>query len=158
MARREADRDGNATCLPAGGSRSHHHLLHAGSGPLAERRLRRLPALTDLLDVRDEREAADRPVKDAVSIPFAELGARTAELPSNDRPIRVAAIGPAALNAVNLLKDSGRDAVRENTLSWGGREQMRLWPPNPFFIDAVSGLSPGKAIDFACGAGRDSVA
>jgi tellurite methyltransferase len=93
----------------------------------------------------------------AVWIPIAELAARTMELPPKHETIRVADTGPEAHQAIALLTQIGRQAILVKAEE-GAPQPGRLWEPNPFLLEILPQLQPGKALDLACGSGRDAVA
>jgi tellurite methyltransferase len=113
------------------------------------------------LDPRPAADAGLRPIVDAVNIPLVELPQRTCELPPRDQMIGVVGSAPAAEQAVTWLAAHGRRAavqpdscyVTEATAAWVGR----LWRPNPFLAEVLPRLTPGRALDLACGTGRDAV-
>ncbi|MBU1957841.1 methyltransferase domain-containing protein [bacterium] len=113
-----------------------------------------------LLDPRPAGEAAQRPVADSVSIPFAELPQRTHELPPHHRTIHVA--GPTTLvqEVVTWLRNNDRRAVAvpdfRHSDAAGSNAVGRLWEPNGFLAEILPQLPPGTALDLACGTGRDA--
>jgi tellurite methyltransferase len=120
--------------------------------------------LARFLDPRPSLEAFKSPIIDAVNIPFEELDARSAELPSRRKPIQV--VGPESLVAetVNFLRIRGREAMAVNDFSFGKNKSVgRLWQPHDWLESAVAtrneecGKEPGSACDLGCGGGRDSV-
>jgi SAM-dependent methyltransferase len=112
---------------------------------------------TDLLDVRAAAEARSSPILNAACIPLAELPDAGSELPSEEIPVRVANTGPEAAEAVELLVSMGRKAALETCFVFGSSQSpLRLWSPNPFLAEVLPELMPGRAVDLACGAGRDA--
>jgi len=94
------------------------------------------------------------------------------ELPSRHSRVVVAGPEPWRSEAWAFLVASGRDAVLAET--WIFSEQSaiqnqkfeirnpqakigRLWQPNEFLIEVSERLTLGRALDLACGTGRDSV-
>jgi SAM-dependent methyltransferase len=114
-----------------------------------------------LLDPRSAAEAAAQPIHDAVNIPLAELPRRTHELPPRQEVVRV--VGPAEVvaAAVAWLEQHGRLAVAEAPFSYESaataRGWGRLWEPTEFLAEMLPQLPAGRALDLACGVGRDSV-
>lgn len=113
------------------------------------------------LDPRPADEARSRPIVDAVNIPLLEVPDRTHELPPKDETIDVVGPRESARATVNWLRDNGRrgrlvddaDEARRNDPT--GR--LRLWRPNPWLEQILPGIEPGRALDLACGTGRDAV-
>jgi SAM-dependent methyltransferase len=114
-----------------------------------------------LLDPRPAGEAAAQPIADAVNIPLAELPDRTHELPPRGEEVPV--IGPRALaeQAVACLTRNGRRAVVQPDFHYSAASDPtrigRLWRPNPFLAEVLPQLTPGRALDLACGCGREAV-
>lgn len=113
------------------------------------------------LDPRPAAEAAARPITDSVNIPRAELPGRTHELPRPTTCIYVA--GPADLvtDTVAWLNAHGRRAEAATSLTPVTADSeptpRRLWSPNDLLLEALPQLAPGRALDLACGTGRDAV-
>lgn len=113
--------------------------------------------LRKFLDPRSRAESVAKPIADAVNIPLDELPSRTHELPSRNREIQVAGPEATAILAVNALQSLGRIASPSAEWEYGPSEQPgRLWEPNAFLQDVLP-ASPGRALDLACGTGRDAV-
>jgi SAM-dependent methyltransferase len=113
-----------------------------------------------LLDPRSAREAAAAPIRGAVNIPFAELAARMHELPPADEPVAVAGPDPVVQAAHAELSARGRSVVAVVNWAYGADppgEVGRLWSPARFLEEAAGGLRPGRALELACGTGRDAV-
>jgi SAM-dependent methyltransferase len=114
-----------------------------------------------LLDPREAGQAAGEPIADAVNIPFSELPERVYELPPRDQELGV--VGPASLarDVVTWLGSIGRRAVAVETDTQRGKVSGvylgRLWEPNPFLCEVLRQLTPGAAVDLACGTGRDAI-
>ena len=89
-------------------------------------------------------------------IPLKELADRTAELPSKGQTVHLVQTGDF-LGARELLEGLGRPVVFVRP-SPGPPAFGRLWSPNPFLESCLPHLSPGLAIDLACGGGREAVA
>jgi SAM-dependent methyltransferase len=111
------------------------------------------------LDPRDELKASAEPIKDAVNVPLIQLPDRMHELPSRRAAVQV--VGPEALASatVDWLRAHGREAVRVTEYEPDPNPvPRRLWDPNPFLMEVLPHLPPGRAADIACGTGRDAVA
>jgi tellurite methyltransferase len=124
--------------------------------------MERLPlAECHYLDVRPAPESAAAPYADAVNIPLDEFPQRTHELPP--RGERVLVVGPAELTerAVLALRDLGRIPVQGEPGKPAPRNAPptvgRLWRPNDYLTFVAPRLSPGRALDLACGVGREAV-
>ncbi len=113
------------------------------------------------LDPRDADDALVRPIVSAVNIPLSEMAGRTHELPPRDEMIDV--VGPAdlAAQAVAWLSDNGRRgrAVERFDYADPYAEAVtgRLWRPNPWLEQILPEFEPGRALDLACGMGREAV-
>lgn len=59
----------------------------------------------------------------------------------------------------NSTGNMDRSAVTANGAVWDERYSTNAWPtdPNESLVDLVTKLNPGKAIDFGCGTGRNSI-
>jgi SAM-dependent methyltransferase len=70
-------------------------------------------------------------------------------------------VGPEAegRDAVWLLKRLERRAILEAEWSYAaeGGPLYRLWEPTDFLRESAEHLAPGRALDLACGTGRDAV-
>jgi len=114
-----------------------------------------------LLDPRAAAEAAARPIHDAVNIPLAELPLRTHELPPRQEVVRVAGPPEAVAATVAWLGQHGRQGVAEARFSYESAATAggsgRLWEPTEFLAEVLPQLAAGRALDLACGVGRDSV-
>jgi SAM-dependent methyltransferase len=114
-----------------------------------------------LLDPREAEEAKAQPIADAVNIPFSELAERLHELPPRDEEVGV--VGPTALvqKVTAWLAVRGRRGVAVESFAplrdADASEFGRLWEPNAFLSNVLPGLPPGRALDLACGTGRDAV-
>jgi len=113
-----------------------------------------------LLDPRPAAEAAKRPIHSAVNIPADELATRVHELPPRGRLIRVANVASGEA-AVKWLRSNGRKGnltpfrYRPPDEPWP--YVGRLWHPSRFLSATATRLEPGRALDVACGTGRDAV-
>lgn len=114
-----------------------------------------------LLDPRPATDAARLPIEDAVNIPLAELPERVYELPGRDEAISVVGPSPWAEQAVAWLVQNGRRAALRRDFEYaeaaGPVRLGRLWGPNRFLAEVLPVLAPGRALDLACGTGRDAV-
>lgn len=115
----------------------------------------------ELLDPRREQEAAERPIARAVNIPFDALAQRVHELPPRAFVVRVADVGEASRRAVEWLRGAERRVelapVPDDAVPAGAPLRGRLWEPNLFLQQVVANARPGRALDLACGAGREAV-
>jgi SAM-dependent methyltransferase len=109
-----------------------------------------LPPLTDRLDA----SLSGTTNVGAVHIAHTELRARTHELPPKDRLIRVVAGGEDALP---VLAELGRRAVREDTPPDFNAGPLRMWEPNGFLERALPNEPVMNALELACGSGREAV-
>ena len=117
----------------------------------------------DWLDPREAAEAVAEPIVGAVNIPFSELGGRVGELPPADEEIGI--VGPAELarRVIVWLAERGRRSNWITTRSLSptrkldGSQIGRLWRPNAFLEEVIPQLKPGRALDLACGTGREAV-
>ena len=124
-----------------------------------------------LIDVRRERQFLAGHVPGAVGIPLEELGRRVHELPPRESPLRVGDTDPArAAAAAEVLRTRGHLVTLEflvpPKLLETGPSRTRLWRPNAFLVEALSRINaeatraaptPPRALDIACGSGRDAV-
>lgn len=122
-----------------------------------------------LVDTRPERDFVQGHVPGAAGFPLEELPARVHELPPRDQPLRLtddepdraeraARILRARGHAVDIVSCPPPDARAET-----GPSRAQLWRPSPLLPFALTliarhGPGPGRrALDVACGAGRDAV-
>lgn len=128
--------------------------------------MQRLPLIpVSILDPRSAAEAAVRPIRDAVNIPFDELSGRTHELPPRERIVYVANAAEfhnTSVAAAEWLHGNGRRADLTEQVEFiesvDARNCVgRLWTPSEFLVEVASELPAGRALDIACGAGRDAV-
>lgn len=96
------------------------------------------------------------PIEDAVNIPLDELPDRMHELPPRSRLITVVAKDELAAKTLEVLEASGREA-RSTSEFEVGEAGGRLWEPSAFLAEVLPSLVSGKALDLACGSGRDAV-
>jgi SAM-dependent methyltransferase len=123
---------------------------------------------TDLLDVRPADDFVSHHAPGAASIPVEQLPTRVHELPPVELPVRL--FDPEsqrAQAAVDFLVTRGHHVsvvkLPPTALSQQGEATARLWRPNPFLVEALARISTidssvnPRAIDIACGSGRDAV-
>lgn len=119
-----------------------------------------------VLDARDAEAFARGHLAGAGRIAPDEFRARRAELPPRTTPVTVVHDDPAeARRAASTLALLGyRDVVWLDAplaaLPGGHADTgpaARLWRPSPFLERVTPLLPPGRALDFASGAGRDAV-
>jgi SAM-dependent methyltransferase len=124
-----------------------------------------------ILDVRAEARFAAGHAAGAANIPLEELAARSHELPPKGAAVNLFDDDPERRRqAAEALRLRGY-AVREASLSAAelresGPSRARLWRPSPFLVEALEyirqtsieeGRMPPRALDLACGAGREAV-
>ena len=123
-----------------------------------------------ILDVRPQAAFVAGHAPGAVNIPLEEFAARTHELPPKGAAVGLFHDDPDVLAiAACVLRNRGY-AVREISLAPSelcecGPSRARLWQPSPFLVEALEcirarrsgGAAPGRALDLACGGGRDAV-
>lgn len=128
---------------------------------------------TPLLDVRPSPAFAELHRSGAVNIPLEELARRIHELPPRDAPVRI-----YDDDATRARWAASRLRARDRTVAeivygreWleagptqTGTSQHRLWRPHRLLEEAVNHarrlwgeLSGRRALDIACGSGRDAV-
>lgn len=114
-----------------------------------------------MLDVRKAGEFARGHFAQSVNIPLEELPARMYELPEKGASLRVYHDRPELLRAAaDLLGSRGYPitAVSHLPLTDCGASSLRLWQPSPFLEKALAiAPSRGRALDIACGSGREAV-
>lgn len=118
------------------------------------------PALVPLLRLLDPRPsalAASEPIAESVNIADDELHGRMHELPPRHGRVLIAGPEPWAGKARDLLLTSGREAEISTEWTFGQSQKGRLWQPNEFLLQTACQLTPGRALELACGSGRDAV-
>ncbi len=119
-----------------------------------------------ILDVRASADFAAGHLPGAGNVPFAELAARTVELPARDEPLLVAAGKTRdALEAALTLEGLGFESVAylDSPLAAHPRAlvdrgpKARLWSPAPFLLEVADRLPRGRALDVAAGSCRNAV-
>lgn len=139
--------------------------MSAGRGrqynaPMADR----APAL---LDVRPEPAFLAGHAPGAAGFPLEELPRRVHELPPAAEPLRVTDADAArAADAAAFLRRRGHAVVevvpwRAGAQTEFGPSRVRLWRPTAFLTESLAriraaGARPGRALDVACGTGRDA--
>jgi SAM-dependent methyltransferase len=113
--------------------------------------------LVDYLDPRPAALALELPIANSVNIPLDELSSRMHELPSRQSPVRVAAPEPYREEAAQFLSIQEREVILAEDWRYGPVEPGRLWSPNDLVLDNPFLERPGRALDLACGTGRDAV-
>lgn len=117
----------------------------------------RIP-LARLLDPRPEAVARSNPIRDSVNIPTAELADRTHELPPRDIEVSIAEV-EGAKEVLEWMQSIERQAKVDRDFEFGADGPRRLWLPNPFLEEVLASdiATQGRALDLACGSGRDAV-
>jgi SAM-dependent methyltransferase len=126
-----------------------------------------------VLDVRDEVAFAAGHAAGAVNIPAQEIAQRTHELPLKGATIRLFDADSDRLAIVACMLRTRGYEVEEVPLTAGdltetGPSSQRLWRPSPFLVEALDWIGshaaaappralPVRALDVACGAGREAV-
>ncbi|HEX5241624.1 MAG TPA: methyltransferase domain-containing protein [Tepidisphaeraceae bacterium] len=123
-----------------------------------------------LLDVRCEEEFLAGHVPGAVNIPLAELTQRLHELPDRGATLHLVKFDDAdSSEAQTFLEQRGLEVLpvtaTRDELTESGPSSARLWQPNAFLIEALAAINrqsssanpPLRALDVACGSGRDAV-
>ncbi len=115
-----------------------------------------LPPLRELLDPQPEGSSF---VAGAVRIPWNEIESRPNELAARGCEVRVADIEPYASKAGEALDRMGRRWSLAPARPSDREEPGRLWSPNAWLEEWLSGWPlAGRALDIACGSGREAVA
>lgn len=110
------------------------------------------------LDPRELAEARETPIFGAANIPLSEIALRTHELPPSPGAILIAAEPELAHSTADWLLTKGRVCkIVEYCFAPATTPPGRLWAPNALLEEAVSARRPGRALDLACGSGRDAV-
>ena len=130
-----------------------------------------------MLDTREADAFAAGHLAGSGHVPSAELAARRSELPPREIALLVVAEdGPAAASAAAVLEGLGYASVSWLDASLAALEggladrapAARLWRPAPFLEEVLPLVAPPRgadepdggrprALDLACGAGRDAV-
>jgi tellurite methyltransferase len=126
-----------------------------------------------LIDVRPERAFLDAHAPGAAHIPLEELAGRVHELPAVAHPLRVFDVDPQRSDAAaEILRHRGHVVtvvvIEGSELTEPGPSHVRLWRPSAFLVRSLkhirlenpafqSDLHRPRAIDIACGTGRDAV-
>jgi len=117
------------------------------------------------LDVRDEPAFAAGHLPGAGHVPESDWERRTAELPPRDEPVVVVADDPGVAQRVaDRMEASGfahadwlERPWRELGVAADRGPAARLWRPAPFLERVLPAIPRGRALDLACGSGRDAV-
>jgi tellurite methyltransferase len=116
-----------------------------------------------ILDTRPFADFVAARAHDAVNIPVEELAARVHELPVGGTAVTVFDVDPARVRrAETFLAERGHPVsvlpVESVKLTAAGRSAARLWQPSPFLVEVLPLIARrGRALDVACGTGRDAV-
>lgn len=114
---------------------------------------------TLLLDPRDEAAARAGPILGAANIPATELTSRAFELPPRNVEVAIADVGDDARRAAATLAAMHRLCRVTGGFEYAAPDAAccyRLWRPAAWLEACVVGLTPGRALDLACGSGRES--
>lgn len=121
-----------------------------------------------LLDVRANAAFVAGHVPGSASIALEELQRRTHELPQADETIRVIDADPnRARGAAEFLSRRGHTVQitpwQSQFATELGLPRVRLWKPSAFLVEAMEHIHASgagrklRAVDLACGCGRDAV-
>lgn len=113
------------------------------------------------LDPRPAEVAARQPLPESVNIPFSELPDRVHELPPREQELSVVGPAPLAREVVAWLTAADRRATALTTpLALGQPDPLELghlWEPNAFLAETLPQIHSGRALELACGTGRDAI-
>ena len=113
------------------------------------------------LDLRQSAAFVRGHAPESVNIPLTELASRMYELPEKGASLRLFHDDPQELaRALELLTNRGYQvsAIPTPALTVTGGSQQRLWRASPILDEALTlTAQPGRALDLACGSGRESV-
>lgn len=142
----------------------------------ADNRVSMPPTSLSLVDCREFGAFCQGHIKDACSIPAAELAQRMNELPKNSELLAVCGDTDSLPQACDFLAGKGYQVAQQ--IHWTaelnaclqaaglletGAHSQRLWQPAPLIARFVAefmptyGIVPGAGLDIGCGAGRDMV-
>jgi tellurite methyltransferase len=123
-----------------------------------------------ILDVRSKESFAAGHAPGAVNVPLEQFAARVHELPPKGSAVSLFDSDPDRLRqAAAALRlrgyTVGEAALSAADLHERGPSRAHLWQPSPFLVEAMdcirsragAGSSPRRALDVACGTGRDAV-
>jgi SAM-dependent methyltransferase len=110
------------------------------------------------LDPRPEALSRESPLERAANIPVEELPDRLHELPPKEETVSIVGGPPWADAAATFLRDGGREAVLADVGPAEEWQPFRLWRPNVFLAEVLPQMTPGRALDLGCGAGREAAA
>lgn len=111
--------------------------------------------------------SVSQPYRGVVYIPFECLSQRQHELPPPHRPIRLLHDGADVPLAEAWLRERGYQVqvVAPESVAipaLDANDSFRLWEPNPFLMEVLADWQvppePRRALDLACGSGREAVA
>ncbi len=111
--------------------------------------------LARFLDPRPAALAAERPIEDAVNIPFSELHYRLGELAAPEHPVLLCDVD-GCQEAAEFLRSGSRKVTVTSGWRFGAQKLGRLWSPSGFLEGWVRDKSPGSVLDLGCGSGRES--
>ena len=109
------------------------------------------------VSILDPRLTISEPIQASVHIPYTELPYRVHELPPKGQHLMVADFGDESLAALEWLGSNGRQPSLTADFTFGDDGLARLWAPNAFLESCLGQIPHGKALDIACGSGRDAV-
>ena len=119
------------------------------------------------IDVRCEAQFLAAHLPGSANISLEDLAVRVHELPRATEPVRI--IDSDASRAAEAARFLSRRGHRVSVIPWEpsklsetGPSRVRLWEPNPFLVEALGAIASGgavagRALDVACGSGRDAV-
>ena len=126
-----------------------------------------------VLDVRPAAEFERRHLVEAVNIPLEELAQRIHELPEKGERLAIFEVNEErARSAEAMLRLRGRTLIQvrcgaaflESRPTASGPSGARLWQPHRLLVQAVEyaagawgSVQGRRAVDIACGSGRDAV-
>ncbi|HRI43855.1 MAG TPA: class I SAM-dependent methyltransferase [Fimbriimonadaceae bacterium] len=110
-----------------------------------------------LRDLLDPRPRPEPPFRGAVWIPATEIETRIQELPKPGESVGVAQ-AEGASSAIEILVRLGREPRLVELVEFAqDADRGRLWRPNPLTETFAAAGETGRALDIACGGGRDAV-
>lgn len=123
------------------------------------------PSSPALLDIRPSGAFAASHVPRSANIPLEQLTARVHELPDRSAPLCLIDTDPLRIaEAQSALASRGYRCIDRlasaDDLAESGPPRVRLWQPTPLLRQALAArpVPPAaRALDLACGTGRDAV-
>ena len=126
------------------------------------------------LDLRSGDDFNERHIRNTTSLPWTRLANSMHELPDKHHVLQLLGTTDELCEATAFLTEKGYQVVREiestpNLWQWAEEKQLLdsgcksipLWRANPLLIDNIDLIERStqgrRALDFACGAGRDAV-